>query len=154
MAKSPIPRAAAVAVWATLGCAAAHAAGSDDAYAAAPSPLQSAVDAIRAQRYDYAIQLLEPYTQRHARDADGFNWLGYAYRKTGQLPLAFSRYERALALDPKHRGAHEYIGEAYLQDGRPAQAEQHLQRLQALCGDCEEYLELQRAIAAYRAGAK
>lgn len=154
MTKPLIRRAATFAVWAVLGCSAAHAAGSDDAYAAAPGPLQSAVDAIRAQRYDDAIKLLEPYTQRHTRDADGFNWLGYAYRKTGQLPLAFARYERALALDPKHRGAHEYIGEAYLQDGRPAQAEQHLQRLHELCGSCDEYVELKQAIAAHRAGAK
>ena len=148
-------RAAAAVLWLALtGAGAVHAAGSDDAYAAAPGPLQSAVDAIRAERYADAIKLLEPYTLQNARDADGFNWLGYAYRKSGQLPLAFARYERALALDPQHRGAHEYIGEAYLQDGRPERAEQHLQRLQQLCGGCEEYLDLKSAIAEHRARMK
>ena len=28
--------------------------------------------------------------------------------------LAFKHYERALQLNPRHRGAHEYVGEAYL----------------------------------------
>lgn len=33
---------------------------------------------------------------------------------SGQLDLAFKHYQRALQLDPRHLGAHEYIGEAYL----------------------------------------
>src|SRR3972149_10628655 len=30
------------------------------------------------------------------------------------MDLAFKYYERALAINPRHRGAHEYVGEAYL----------------------------------------
>lgn len=122
--------------------------------AASSSELADAVKAIRAGQYGAAIQKLEPYTLQFPKDADGWNWLGYAYRKTGQLKPAFARYERALSLDPGHRGAHEYIGEAYLQDGRPEMAERHLKRLEELCrGGCEELDDLKRAIAEYRAKA-
>ena len=37
-------------------------------------------------------------------------------------------YEKALAIDPKHRGAHEYIGEAYLTLGNLPKAKEHLAR--------------------------
>jgi hypothetical protein len=30
------------------------------------------------------------------------------------MDLAFKYYEQALAINPRHRGAHEYVGEAYL----------------------------------------
>jgi len=29
------------------------------------------------------------------------------------MKQAFEHYERALKLNPRHRGAHEYVGEAY-----------------------------------------
>jgi hypothetical protein len=64
-------------------------------------------------------------------------------------------YNQALSLDPKHIGAHEYIGEAYLMLDRPAEAEQQLARLDSLCiFGCTEYRELKAAIASYKAGRK
>ena len=36
---------------------------------------------------------------------------------------AYEHYNKALKLNPNHKGAHEYIGEAYLLDGKPAKAE-------------------------------
>jgi len=81
--------------------------------------------------------------------------LAYSYRKQARpdLPKAFEHYNIALKLDPKHRGAHEYIGEAYLMDKKPAEAEQHLAELEKICGNktCEEYADLARAIADYKA---
>ncbi len=58
-----------------------------------------------------------------------------------------------LRIDPRHKGAHEYIGEAYLQDRKPDQAEKHLGELEKICGNrsCEEYAELSKAIADYKA---
>ncbi len=132
------------------GCAWAGAAGNEAP--SASGPLAEAVQALRAERYDDAIKSLESYTLQFTRDADGWNWLGFAYRKSGQLDRAFKAYERALSLDPGHRGAHEYIGEAYLMAKRPDEAERHLKRLEALCpGGCEEATELRQAILAYRA---
>nr|WP_315464107.1 tetratricopeptide repeat protein [uncultured Rhodoferax sp.] len=87
-------------------------------------------------------------------NADAHNLLAYSYRKqqTPNLAKAFEHYQRALQLNPQHRGAHEYIGEAYLMDRKPQQAEKHLAALEAICGNrqCEEYQDLAQALAAYR----
>ena len=79
------------------------------------------------------------------------NYLGYSYRNLGQLDLAFGYYGRALELNPRHRGAHEYAGEAYLMVGDLAHAEEHLAALRKICLlPCEELGDLEREIAAYR----
>jgi DNA-binding SARP family transcriptional activator len=64
---------------------------------------------------------------------------------------SFRHCERALTLDPDHRGAHEYIGEAYLQVGNRASAEVHLKALEGLCRvPCDEYRELKETVQACR----
>jgi len=72
-------------------------------------------------------------------------------RHTGQLELAFKHYRRTLQLNPRHRGAHEYIGEAYLIVKDLANAEEHLNALRSICLiPCGEFGDLGKAIAAYR----
>jgi predicted Zn-dependent protease len=62
-------------------------------------------------------------------------------------------YTRALAADPKHRGANEYLGEAYLEQNNLHEAEARLARLNELCGmDCKEYKALAQSVANYKAG--
>ena len=110
------------------------------------------MDAIQAGRYAQAVPILENWVAGHSHDADGYNWLGYVYRKTGKLDPAFKAYKRALGLDPQHKGAHEYIGEAYLMANQPDKAEQHAKILAQLCPQsCEELTDLRAAIAAHRA---
>jgi len=88
---------------------------------------------------------------RDPDNADLQNYLGYSYRNLGQLDAAFESYRRALALNPRHRGAHEYAGEAYLMVGDLARAEEHLAALRRICLlPCEELGDLEREIAAYR----
>ena len=59
-------------------------------------------------------------------------------------------YQQALTLNPRHRGAREHLGEAYLVLGEPAKAEQMLTELENLCLiPCEEYDDLTQAIAVY-----
>lgn len=107
--------------------------------------------AIEARNWEGAIRSLSSAALRDTRNADIQNYLGYAYRQTGKLDLAFQHYEQALALNPRHRGAHEYIGEAYLMADDLARAQEHLGRLQQICLiPCEEYEDLEKAIAAYR----
>ena len=54
-------------------------------------------------------------------------------------------------LNPRHRSAHEHLGEAYLVLGEPAKAQQLLTALENLCLiPCKEYDDLQRALAAYK----
>ena len=120
---------------------------------AAPGYKQ-AILAIEAQRWPEAIELLEKHVWRYDRDADGHNWLAYAYRKSGRLDDAFKHYKRTLIIDPSHLGAHEYIGEAYLMVGKVPEAEQHLKSLAALCqARCEQYHDLAKAIAQRRTSA-
>jgi Flp pilus assembly protein TadD len=108
--------------------------------------------AIDAKNWNAAIASLTAAAQRESRNADVQNLLGYAYRNIGQLEPAFKHYQRALQLDPRHLGAHEYIGEAYLLANNLAKAEEHLATLKRFCpGVCEEYDDLKRKIDQYRA---
>jgi predicted Zn-dependent protease len=138
-----------------LVASALAAGGGGDVEAAAKADPQytQAVAAIKAQQYTRAISLLDAYVARAgSQDADAQNWLGYANRKAGNLPAAFTHYEKALALNPKHRGVHEYMGEAYLMANNLPQAEAHLKALDGLCFfSCEEYRELKASIDSYKA---
>ena len=70
----------------------------------------------------------------------------------GQLPLAFTNYQCPLQFDPRHRCAHEYIGEPYLMANDLTKAEKHRAALQRICLiRCEEYDDLKKAIVEYRA---
>ncbi len=112
--------------------------------------MQSIKQAIDAQDWDGALGRLQDYVVAHPKDADAYNWLGYASRKKGNLDDAFRFYDTALMLNPKHRGAHEYLGEAYLQAGNLAKAQEHLAVLDGLCWlPCKEYSELKAALADY-----
>ena len=80
-------------------------------------------------------------------NADAHNWLGFAYRNAGDLKRAFAEYEEALRLDPQHKGAHEYVGEAYVIAKEIPKAEEHLAALEKLCGrSCPEYKDLDETI--------
>ena len=110
----------------------------------------AAVTAIKANDFRAAIRLLQRLVARDARNADAYNWLGYATRRNGDAAGAIPHYQKALALDPKHRGAHEYIGEAYLLLDDPAKAKQHLATLNSLCFlPCSEHTDLKKAVEAY-----
>ena len=107
--------------------------------------------AIEAQDWAGAIRLFSSAALRDTRNADIQNYLGFAYRNTGELSLAFNHYHRALQLNPRHRGAHEYLGEAYLMAGNVAKAEEHLAALARICLiPCEERGQLERKLAEYR----
>jgi Flp pilus assembly protein TadD len=111
--------------------------------------------AIDARQWSLAIAALSSAALRDTRNADIQNYLGYAYRNSGQLDAAFMHYERALTLNPRHRGAHEYVGEAYLLINNPAKAEEHLAALQRICLiPCEELEELTEKIEAYKRSGK
>jgi len=107
--------------------------------------------AIDTRDWGIALTRLSAAALRDTSNADIQNYLGYAYRQSGQLDLAFKHYQRALQLNPRHRGAHEYAGEAYLIVNNLAKAEEHLAALEKICLiPCEEYEDLRRAITEYR----
>ena len=110
----------------------------------------AAVKAIKSEEFAKAIPLLQDVIARDGKNADAYNWLGYATRKNGDPAASIPIYEKALAINPKHRGAHEYIGEAYLMLGDLPKAKRHLATLNSLCFfPCEEYTDLKKAVEAY-----
>src|SRR5262245_37704360 len=121
-----------------------EAAASDPEYAAGKQALDRKDWGEAARRFKQAAL-------RDPDNADLQNYLGYSYRHLGQLDVAFEHYRRALELNPRHRGAHEYAGEAYLMVGNLARAEEHLAALRQICLlPCDELGDLDREITAYR----
>ena len=109
---------------------------------------EPALDAVAAKDWRNAVALLKGVAARDPGNAEVHNQLGFAYRQARDLDNAFVHYREALRLSPKHLGAHEYIGEAYLMRGDVAMARTHLRRLEEFCGrDCDEYKDLAKAIA-------
>ena len=107
--------------------------------------------ALVAEDWDGAIAVLKSAALRDPRNADIQNYIGYAYRRLRQLGPAIGHYQQALRLNPRHRSAHEHLGEASLVLGDPSTAEQHLAHLEDICLiGCEEYDDLKRAIVGYR----
>ena len=129
----------------------------DPTPAAAPKVdrMASGRAAIKSSDWKKAISELSAAVKEQPGNADAHNLLAFSFRKqaTPDLPKAFEHYNTALKLNPNHKGAHEYIGEAYLMDGKPAKAEEHLARLKTICGGsaCEEYDDLAKSLAAYKA---
>ena len=109
------------------------------------------MNALKSGDAGAALPRLQSALRRFPEAAELHNELGFAHRKLRQMDKAFEHYKRALAIDPRHRGAHEYIGEAYLMVGDVASAEKHLAALRSICLlPCDEMLDLQKAIAAHR----
>jgi len=110
--------------------------------------LEKAKTAIARKDWAGAQALLEAYTVANPRSADGFNLLGYSLRNQKKYDESLVSYKQALTLDPKHKGAHEYIGIAYIQMGQLDKAKEHLASLDKICVfSCEEYRDLKKAIA-------
>ena len=111
--------------------------------------------AIVAGDWTGAIKALASVGLRDDHNADIQNYLGYAYRRLRQLDLAMLHYREALILNPRHRSAHEHLGEAYLVQRDLIKAEEHLAALERICLiPCEEYDDLKRAIVGYNKIAK
>lgn len=99
----------------------------------------------RLGRYDEAIGYLR---QARKPDARTLTYLGFATRKSGDLPGAFTYYRQALALDPDFVVARAYMGEAHLALGDVVSARGQLAEIAQRCGAvCAAYDDLARNIA-------
>jgi tetratricopeptide (TPR) repeat protein len=120
--------------------------------AAAPDALATARALIADNKWVAAIDELKRINQ--PSNADWNNLMGYSHRKarTPDYAAAERYYDAALAIDPKHRGALEYSGELFLMIGDLARAEQRLAALDKACFlPCDEFKDLKKAVAAYKA---
>ena len=148
-----------VAVVLTLGLiSTAMAAGSTSSSSrptAKPSTYQQGVSAVKAGDYGRALGLLQKVVRAKPRNADAWNYIGFSHRNLKQLDQALAAYTKALAIDPEHRGANEYLGELYLQTGDLEKARARLKTLDSACiFGCEEYDDLKQAIKKYEAARK
>lgn len=130
------------------------AAGDTNSPAMPSAPRDPVLEKVSAatSRQDWAgaQSILRDAVARDPRNPDYHNLYAYSVRKGANpdMNLVFKHYNEALALDPKHRGAHEYLGEAYLMVGNAAKAKEHLAILDKLCFfPCDEYSDLKKAIA-------
>ena len=133
----------------------------DDSPRAAGAPADPLIErAVRAnEEKDWARsqQIMRDALLKDPKNADYHNLYAYAIRKGDQpnLDLVFKHYNEALRINPKHRGAHEYIGEAYLMVGNVAKAKEHLSALDQICFfGCDEYGLLKKAISEFEAKGK
>ena len=132
-----------------LLCGSAFAADSGPAPVA--DPVMEKVSAATArQDWTSAAGVLREALSKEPNNANYHNLYAYSLRKSSapDMSLVFKHYNEALRIDPKHKGAHEYIGEAYLMVGNVAKAKEHLGQLDKLCFfGCNEYSDLKKAIA-------
>lgn len=131
---------------------AAMAAGSTSSSKPENTELEIAEEAIKAGNYTRAIELLQKVVSDDSENADAWNNLGFSQRKLKRFDQALGAYRKALAIDPDHRGANEYLGELYLRTGKLAKAKERLEKLDDVCTfGCEEFDDLKQAIQAYEA---
>ena len=97
------------------------------------------------KRYEKAQKLLIQSNQKFPNKADTLNYLGFTTRKLGNFEIGEKYYLQGLAIDPKHKGINEYLGELYVATNRHNLA---VERLGVLEGcNCEEYDQLKAVIA-------
>ncbi len=122
---------------------------------AQPAPYDLGVKAVQAGDYARALSLLQKVVQTDPRDADAWNYIGFSHRHLKQFDQSLAAYQKALGINPDHRGANEYLGELYLQMDDPGKAQDRLGKLGALCpSGCKELDDLKKAVKAYESAHK
>lgn len=103
---------------------------------------------LAAKDYPAALAELRDLAE-DTQQADVYNLMGYALRKTGDFKTSLTYYTKALELQPDHKAAREYLGELYVETGNLDKAKEQLAALAKLCPNgCEEREDLQKAISA------
>jgi tetratricopeptide (TPR) repeat protein len=100
----------------------------------------------KADRYQEAVDVLDlldnPNTPR------ALNYRGYATRKLGRTEEGIGYYLKSVALDPAYPQVREYLGEAYVIQGKFDLAKDQLATIEKLCGSktCAYYRDLADAL--------
>lgn len=136
--------------WSGLAAPAWAADGTETAgtASAAPSGLAEAQAAVDAGRYPEALRLLAAVVKTEPRNADALSLMGYSNRRMKRLGEAARYYEAALKVDPKHIGALGHQGELFVELGDYDRARQNLKLIAAICGQCQEVIDLRAALDA------
>lgn len=130
------------------------AAGASFAHDTAPTNDKFTPARTRITEKNWAAAVEELKKVNDPASADWNNLMGYSLRNADPANAGEAEkfYNEALRIEPRHRGALEYSGELYLITGSLAMAEQRLATLDKACFlPCEEYTDLKRAVARYKA---
>ena len=96
------------------------------------------------KQYQKAQKLLIKSNENNPNNADTLNYLGFTTRKLGDFNLGEKYYLQGLAIEPKHNGINEYLGELYVVTNRMDLAKERLEVLRSC--NCEEFQELKEII--------
>ena len=96
------------------------------------------------KQYKKAQKLLIKSNEKKPNNADTLNYLGFTTRKLGDFKLGEKYYLQGLAIEPKHAGINEYLGELYVATNRMDLAKERLNVLKDC--NCEEFQELKEII--------
>ena len=100
----------------------------------------------KAERYEEALQILD--LSQDSNTPKALNYRGYVTRKLGRIDEGVGYYLKSVALDPNYAQVREYLGEAYVIEGKFDLAKEQLTKIKEICGatSCEEYDDLQNAL--------
>jgi tetratricopeptide (TPR) repeat protein len=100
----------------------------------------------KADRFQEALDVLDSLDNPDTPRA--LNYRGYATRKLGRTDEGIGYYLRSVALDPAYPQVREYLGEAYVIEGKFDLARDQLTTIAKLCGSttCAYYTDLARAL--------
>ena len=100
----------------------------------------------KAERYQEALDVLD--TLENPNTPRALNYRGYATRKLGRTDEGIGYYLKSVALDPAYPQVREYLGEAYVIQGKFDLAKDQLSTIEKLCGskECEYYEDLAEAL--------
>jgi tetratricopeptide (TPR) repeat protein len=102
---------------------------------------------VQQKSYDEALTVLDLI--QGEKTAAALNTRGYATRNLGRVDEGIGYYLEAIALDPTMPQVREYLGEAYLMQGKLDLAKEQLTAIEGICGtSCESYVELAEKIEA------
>ena len=128
----------------------AMAAGSYRYEPSASKLINDAKKLIEKEKYKRAIVKLEKAKKDEADNADIFNYLGFAHRKSGNYEESKIYYQEALSIQPDHKLALEYQGELYLTLNDINSAQSNLMKLETLCPQgCDALADLNKAVSKY-----
>lgn len=138
---------------------AAGSSGGDSSSSASKSNYEKAVSHIKKAKnfekkgnldkakksYKTAQKLLIKSNQKKPNKPDTLNYLGFTTRKLGDFENGEKYYLEGLAINPKHVGINEYLGELYVSTNRHNLAVERLEVLKDC--NCKEYNQLKAVIA-------
>ena len=98
------------------------------------------------KRYQEALDVLD--TLENPNTPRALNYRGYATRKLGRTDEGITYYLKSVAIDPNYPQVREYLGEAYVIQGKFDLAKDQLATIEKLCGskECEYYEDLAEAL--------